>query len=192
MEGETGHGTGKMSEKQLIITFGGSCACGRITYSSTDMPKSSCCCNCISCRKLSGGPYQAYPGVDADKITFFDNKEALRYDGLPIDNMGGITYLRLSKAGERAYCISCYTPLAMRYRHDPKSIAITLGTVDEETISDPQVKEGLTPVSHIFTSQRTWWQPEKSGLPCYERFSGTFESEIEQAGTSISSQTPAA
>lgn len=149
-----------MAEKESkgqSITFGGSCACGRISYTSTDMPKDSVYCHCVSCRKLSGAAFQCFPDVDSKKITFFDNKEQLRYEGLPKDNIGGIWFLRLSKIGERAQCASCHTPLAMRYGHQPETTGITLGTVDEETIRDDEVREGLRPAKAIFTSQSCWW-----------------------------------
>ena len=172
----------KMSEKQsqdAVVTFGGSCSCGRMTYACTDFPKDTLLCHCVSCRKLSGAAYQVFLDVDSKKVMFYDNQEQLKYEGLPKDSIGGIIFLRLSKVGERAHCASCHTPLAMRYGHEPELTHLTLGTVDGHTIKDPKAKEALKPSGQIFTSQRTWWHdPEKSGLRCIERFSGTFEQDM--------------
>lgn len=84
--------------------------------------------------------------------------------------------MRLSKVGERAFCVDCYSTLAMRYKHDYDNIGITLATVDENTIADDKVKQALSPGSHIFTSQNPWWYDVMmDGLPSHERFPGDFE-----------------
>lgn len=158
------------------IYFGGSCACGRITYESTSFPKGAQLCHCVTCRKLSGASYQCFPDVISKEVTFYDNKKSLRYEGLPKDSIGGITFLRFSKVGERAFCVDCYSPLAMRYRHEEHVIGLTLGTVDEETIKDEKVKEALKPVAHIFVSQAPWWDSQvgKDGLEAHDRFTAGF------------------
>ena len=109
-------------------------------------------------------------------MTFYDNIESLRYEGLPKDSIGGITFLRFSKVGERAFCKDCYSQLAMRYKHQPEVVGLTLGTVDEESIRNAEVKEALKPVAHIFVSQAPWWDREfKDGLRTQERFSESFQ-----------------
>ncbi len=157
------------------IHFGGSCACQRITYESRCFPTSVSACHCITCRKLSGAAYQCYADVESKKVTFYDKQEHLRYEGLPTDDRGGIVFVRFSKVGERAYCKKCYTPLAMRYKHQEHIIAMTLGSVDEERILDGKVREALRPSTHIFMSQNAWWCQPKDGLPQRERFGGDFE-----------------
>ena len=135
--------------------------------------------HCVTCRKLSGGPYQAFADVESKSVTFYDNKEHLRYEGLPKDDIGGITFLRLSAVAERAFCAACHTPLAMRYRHHPELIGVTLGTVDNESVSEQKVKDALRPTGHIFVSQKAWWvDVEKDGIPVYDRFTGDFEQDM--------------
>ena len=162
------------------IYFRGSCACSRLTYTCTTIPNMSQACHCISCRKLSGGPYQAYTDVPASSTTFYDNTEKLRYEGMPKDNIGGITFLRLSDVAERAYCVSCYTPLAFRYRHKPEYLGIAMGSVDEESLGGEEVREALRLKKHIFVSQKCFWdQSTNDDLPKVDRFSGTFEEDME-------------
>jgi hypothetical protein len=132
----------------------------------------------VTCRKLSGAAFQAFPDVKADEVIFYDNKEQLRYEGLPKDDIGGITFLRFSKAGERAFCKDCYAPLAMRYKHQPHVIGLTLGSVDETTISDAKVKEALQPEGQIFMSQNAWWFKADGGLRQHDRFGGNFEEDM--------------
>jgi hypothetical protein len=159
------------------IHFKGSCACGRLTYACERIPTANAttACHCVTCRKLSGGPYQAYTDVTSKSITFFDNEERLQHQGLPEDSIGCIVFLRLSPAGERAYCAFCHSPLAMRYKHDPEVIGLTLGSVDESSIVSENVKNALRVKAHIFASQKAWWFDLKDGLPAHERFSGGFE-----------------
>ena len=131
-------------------------------------------CHCVTCRKLSGGPYQSFADVSSNGVTFYDKKDKLRYEGLPKDSIGGFTFINFSKVGERAFCIECYSPLAMRYRHQPDLLGLTLGTVDEETIKDERVKEALAPAAHIFICQKVWWyDASKDGIPTHDRFGGT-------------------
>lgn len=160
------------ADVQSKIQFRGSCACSRITYACASSPVDTTACHCINCRKLSGGPFQAYADVASKTVTFFDNKEHLRYEGLPKDNIGGIVFVRLSTQGERAYCASCYSALAMRYKHEPEITGLTLGTVDESSIVEASVRSALCLKAHIFTSQKAWWFEVKDGLPACERFSG--------------------
>ena len=103
------------------------------TLKKRDSPcqTSSQTCRCVTCRKLSGGAFQAFPDVVSKEVTFFDNKERLCYEGLPKDNIGGMTFLRLLKGGEQAFCVSSHTLLTMRYHHDYITISLTFRTVDK-------------------------------------------------------------
>lgn len=76
---------------QTMVYFKGSCACGRITYACYEVPRMASACHCVICRKLGGGPFQAFADVGAKSITLYDNKDSLRYEGLPKDDIGGIT-----------------------------------------------------------------------------------------------------
>jgi hypothetical protein len=128
---------------------------------------------------LSGAAFQAFPDVASKQVTFYDKKERLRYESLPKNSIGGITFLRLMPGAERAFCVDCHTQMAMRYAHDYETIGMPLGTVDEDTIKDEKVKEALMPTSHIFAIQNAWWYDiEGDGLPCRERFGGDFEEKM--------------
>jgi hypothetical protein len=173
-----------MAEKQIGVTptvyFKGSCACGRMTYECTEIPPAIQACHCVTCRKLSGGPYHGYADIKSRSVTFFDNKEQLRYEGLPKDNVGGIDFLRVSKLADRALCLDCHTPLAFRYKHhhDTDGIGITMGSIDEDSILNDEVKQAMKLQKHIFVSQNPWWYEIKDGLPTHDRFSGRFEQDM--------------
>lgn len=158
------------------VYFKGACACGRMTFDCLQIPDKTQSCHCITCRKLSGGPYQTFADTASKKVIFIDHTEHLRYEGLPKDTIGGITFVNFSKAAERAFCATCYTPLAMRYRHNPEEIGLNLGCVEEASVQGEELRKALTPDMHIFTSQKAWWcDVEKDGVPCYDRFRGNYE-----------------
>lgn len=158
------------------VQFRGSCACGRLTYTSTSPPTegSSTACHCVTCRKISGGPCQAFIHVNSENLTYFDNQRQQRYEGLPEDDTSGIVFHRLSTAGERAFCESCSTSLAMRYKHQPQKVGVTLGTIDEDSIASPIVKDLLKLDQHIFISQKVpWLNIDNDGVPKYARFTSS-------------------
>jgi len=76
---------------QTKAYFKGSCACGRFTYDGNEVPSMASACHCVICRKLGGGPFQAFVDVRAKSVTLYDNKDSLRYEGLPEDDIGGIS-----------------------------------------------------------------------------------------------------
>lgn len=137
-------------------------------------------CHCITCRKLSGASYQCFLDLVSKELTFYDKKEKLRYEGLPKDSIGGITFLRFSKVGERAFCVDCYSPLAIRYKTDEEAIGLTLATVDEATIVNEKVKAALQPIGHIFVSQAQWWDTQvgNDGLDVHDRLTASLEESL--------------
>ncbi|KAI6909179.1 hypothetical protein KC318_g2211 [Hortaea werneckii] len=161
--------------------FKGSCVCTRITLESSQFPKSCSACYCISCQKLSGGPFQAYAETASDALTLYDNQEKLRYQGFPKDDIGGIAYLRLSELGERAYCVSCRTPLAMRYKHQPESTGIAMGCIDERSVKGEDARAAFRVEEHIFVGQKAWWYDINDDVPKYDRFSEGFEEDMKAA-----------
>ena len=173
-----------MSEKHphaATALFGGSCACGRIFFESSVLPERVHNCHCVTCRKISGGPYQSFADVGSKDVLFYDKQDSLRYDGLPVDNIGGIAFKRFSKSGERAFCRDCNSMFAMRYKHYPWLTGLTLGSLDEQTFENDAVAETLKPRMQIFSSQRIWWYDVgKDGLPCFERFSDDFEIKMKE------------
>lgn len=134
-----------------------------------------------SCRKLSGGPFQAFADVTSNSLTFFDTKEDRRYEGVPKENMGGggiITTLHFSKVSDRAFCSSCYTPLWMRYEHKAGVVALALGAIDEGSMTN-EARDAFRLSAHIFVSQKAWWcDVERDGVPLYDRFSKDFGAKL--------------
>lgn len=160
--------------------FTGSCACGRITYKCSNAPMACSACHCVTCRKLSGAAYQTFATVKANEITYHDGKDDVTLSSLPTDSFHGIEIFRYVKSSDRAFCVDCHTPLAMRYMHAPHAHSITLGSVDEESAKDDHVRDKLRPERHIFVTQKVPWCEGigSDRLVQFERFSGNFEEAI--------------
>ncbi|EMF15630.1 uncharacterized protein SEPMUDRAFT_60674 [Sphaerulina musiva SO2202] len=152
-----------MEAPHQTIQFKGSCACGRIVYECSGLPsnRKSTACHCVTCRKLSGGPFQAFADVTSNSLTFFDTKEDRRYE-----------------VSDRAFCSSCYTPLWMRYEHKAGVVALALGAIDEGSMTD-EARDAFRLSAHIFVSQKAWWcDVERDGVPLYDRFSKDFGAKL--------------
>ncbi|KAK3648699.1 hypothetical protein LTR56_000972 [Elasticomyces elasticus] len=173
--------------------FKGSCVCGRMTYECSEIPNSVSACHCTLCRKLSGGPYQAFADVKSSSVTYYDNTEQLRYEGLPRDDIGGISFLRLSKIAERAFCADCHTPLAFRYKPLYDDTGIAMGSIDESSLHSKEMKDALKLQSHIFAGEKACWvDVEKDGIPIHKGFSETFEGTLEAASGIVTCRSGAA
>lgn len=158
--------------------FTGTCACARITYTSTSPPTNTTTCFCTTCRKLSGSTSQTFTHIPSKSLTLYDNTSSLRYEGLPKDDIGGIEFLRLSKFAERAVCASCRAPLAMRYLVEEGSVGVVVGSVDSEGVGE-EAARGLRAEKAIFTgSAPAWVDVSALGVRSYERWGDGFQEEV--------------
>jgi hypothetical protein len=120
--------------------------------------------------------------MDMASVTFFDNKEHLRYEGLPKDDFRGLVYLRFSDVAERAFCGTCYSPIAMRYKKYPDLAHLTLSSVNEDSITIAQHKTACQIKAHIFVSQKAWWYDlHADGVRTQDRFTCGFEAGLKDA-----------
>lgn len=157
--------------------FTGSCACARITFTSTSPPSNTTTCYCTTCRKLSGSDSQTFTHISQKALILYDNTSALRYEGLPKADIGGIAFLRLSSFAERAMCKTCHTPLAMRFLADEESVGVTVGSVNGKGL-DESIVEGLRAEKAIFTgSAPAWVDVSELGISTYDRWSDGFDEE---------------
>lgn len=143
------------NQSEIVVT--GSCACGRITYTSNDTPRPSSYCYCAECRKVSGGAYLAFANIRTDSLHW--NVEPDLW--------------KSSKFAERGLCSLCGTSLFMRYYMRPETTGIVYGSIDECKVPlDP-------PVEHIFLNEKpSWFKVPDDGAPRYDRFDPTFSERL--------------
>ena len=104
------------------VTARGSCACGKISWSTT-APRSGSSSNyhCITCRKLSGAPYITFVDVPLSTLRFsppFGHPHLKRHEA--------------SSHAERTFCGECGSTLTMWYRAEPDGGSVAAGTIDED------------------------------------------------------------
>lgn len=162
------------------VLFRGSCACARMTYHIISLPTTMTACHCITCRKLSGGAYQAFFRIPPADVLVFDNHQV---PGPPrsstMDAVSGLATLRLSTVAERISCRDCRSPLAMRCdREQGQYVWMTLGSVDEGSMVNDEVRVALRVKEHIFVSQKVGWtEMAEDGAPRFARFTSDASNE---------------
>ncbi|GAM87434.1 hypothetical protein ANO11243_054580 [Dothideomycetidae sp. 11243] len=158
------------SNKSAAVS--GSCACGAVTYVSQSLPEQVQHCNCVTCRKLSGGPFMTFGDFKAEDVRFSSGDVQVDVTSNAIEkSQGSFQAFQVSKVAIRGACKSCHSPMSMWYFHMPESIGIPLGSVDEESLADAEARRSLQAEAHIFADQRVgWYNIDKDSLPTHARF----------------------
>ena len=99
------------------------------------------------CQRVSGAPALAFATVPVTAFELIHGAPRRR---------------RSSSFGERWFCGDCGSPLAMRVDHQPDTIDLTLGSLD-----DPAA---VAPTFHIWTQSRVPWFDVRDDLPRFETF----------------------
>ncbi|QFT58528.1 Glutathione-dependent formaldehyde-activating enzyme [Sulfitobacter sp. THAF37] len=106
----------------------GSCLCGKITFSATDLARAPAACHCSQCRKQSGH-YWASVNV---WMKGFSMK-------------GPVRWYEASDSARRGFCPTCGSFLFWK-SNDEDEIGVALGALDGDT--------GLHLERHIFTADK--------------------------------------
>lgn len=143
-------GLAKKPASKEPITARGSCACGKLSWSTTaTSANSSANCYCSTCRKISGSPYITFLDVPLCRFTYSP----------PL----GWPYLKLFEASpyaQRGFCGECGSTLSMWYRADPDNIHLAVGSLDENRSVEGWYKG---PESHIYLKDVPSWHEVAEG-----------------------------
>jgi hypothetical protein len=124
----------------------GGCLCGAVRYRAFWPAYGITHCHCQTCRRASGAPFVTWAGFDADKFTFIQ--------GEPASNKSSPNVLR-------TFCGKCGTALTYQCAELPGSIDVTLGSMDDPAMLEPQ--------DHTWTESRLSWIVLGDQLPEYPR-----------------------
>ncbi|EXJ66036.1 uncharacterized protein A1O5_10650 [Cladophialophora psammophila CBS 110553] len=139
----------------------GSCACGRVRYETKTQPLAVTACHCITCQRVSGGPFLGFAGFLASAVEWTQKPDIWL----------------ASDIAERGFCKSCGSPVSMRYFLEADRIGVTLGTVVEAEPVLPSVE------AHIFLKDKAqYYVLAADGAKRYDEFSGEFRDKLEQWG----------
>ena len=112
----------------------GSCACGRIQYTSDAKPLNINVCHCVTCQRISGSAFLAFVDFQASEVNWSQQPDKWS----------------CSDIAERGYCKMCGSSMSMTYLFEEDKTAICLGTVVETDHS-------LQPGAHIFLKDKAPW-----------------------------------
>ena len=140
------------------VAIEGSCACGKIKYTGSQMPTSMTNCHCRQCQKLAGAPYLTWMAVERSSLT---------WSAPP-------TQLKFSEIAERTFCTGCGSSMTMQYYLQPDRLSIAAGTIDRTIAALPQPEE------HIFLAEKaSWFKIPDDGLARFEEFDPPFQRKLE-------------
>lgn len=141
-----------MSNSQIQPLVTGSCRCGAIKYSSTHLALELTNCHCVTCRKLSGGPYLTFGAFPVSSLTFDSKPTALKTT-------------EYSDIATRTHCRECGSPISMQYKRQPERIWLTAGTFDEIRGDMGKVEQ------HIFLREKApWFEVPEDGILRFKGF----------------------
>lgn len=131
----------------------GSCACGKIKYSTTEVPYEATACHCLECRKAFNASFGPWFGV---------SNAALTWNVKP-------DLVTKSDIAERGYCAECGTPLTMQYFAQPQRIGLSA------------VGMRLPIIEHIFLGdQEEGYVIPEDGAARYQEFDPPFEKILQE------------
>lgn len=112
----------------------GGCLCGKIRYRIDASIIDAGYCHCSLCRRSSGSPAMAWLTIPFAGFTY---------------TRGQAGVYQSSERNQREHCSSCGTQLVFRQRHDPRTIDVTLCSLDDPTAVKPQY--------HIWVQDKVPW-----------------------------------
>jgi len=122
----------------------GGCLCGKIRYSINATLIDAGFCHCQTCRAASGAPTLAWLTIPFNGFVYTSATASVYYS---------------SKQFQREFCPSCGTQIAFRAKFEPKTIDVTLGSLDDSN--------DITLDYHIWCAQKVTWLHLNDGLPQY-------------------------
>ena len=121
--------------------FTGGCACGQLTFRAQGRPKRVGLCHCMTCRKISGGAFNAFVIFPVDQVAI----------------AGELRTWSATPESERCFCPTCGSQVFDRDSGD--EIEIKLGAFDQPNL--------FTPTYEAWTIRRERWlcTPDLLGFP---------------------------
>jgi hypothetical protein len=118
------------------VALHGSCLCRGVRYEIDGALALPGHCHCSICRKTHGAAFATYASAKRSEFRLLAGEDLLsRYESTP--------------GSFRCFCSRCGSRVCGMFAGEPDTIAIALGTLDE----DPQIR----PVAHVFVGSKAPW-----------------------------------
>lgn len=128
-----------------MVNFEGGCLCGAVKYRIGKAPIDAGYCHCRLCQRASGAPVVAWLTVPVGGFAY--TKEA------PV-------IFNSSAHSQREFCGTCGTQIAFRRSVSPKTVDVTLASLDDPSQVSPQY--------HIWRRSKIAWFETTDSLPRHE------------------------
>lgn len=102
----------------------GSCLCGAVSYATSADFEMSGNCHCNTCKKITGGPFEAFAIIDAQSFELNSGEKNL------------VQY-KISPKAKKNFCGVCGTPIYNQHRHTPGKVIVHIGSLDDPSIVKP-------------------------------------------------------
>jgi hypothetical protein len=122
----------------------GGCACGAIRYRTGDPPRDCGYCHCRICQRTGGAPCLVFASFRRASVAWSGDAPRV---------------YRSSPVGERWFCGSCGTQVAMYDHRAPGDVELAVATLDDPAAAPPGF--------HIWTSSQVPWFEIRDDLPRY-------------------------
>jgi hypothetical protein len=131
-----------MAEPRILT---GGCACGQLTFRTRGEPNRVGLCHCMTCRKISGAPFNAYVMFPVDQVTI--SGEFKSWSATP--------------DSERCFCPKCGSQVFDR--DAAEEIELKLGAFDEPNLFTPTYEAWATRREHWLCTPDLVSYPENRG-----------------------------
>ena len=126
----------------------GSCLCGEVKYETSADFEMAGNCHCNTCKKITGGPFEAFAIIDEKHIKLIQGKDSLS------------EYL-ISPKAKKHFCRVCGTPIFNLHKLAPGKLIIHIGSLD-----DPQ---SVTPVVNIHCEKMLPWVHSIKSIKSFDK-----------------------
>ena len=106
-------------------------------------------CHCSQCRRLHGGAFATFAGVERENFSYLSGEEEL-------------VYYASSDSHQRVFCRNCGANILVALKDEPESFYLSMSAIDGE----PLRPEGY----HIFVGSKAPWYTINDQLTQYETF----------------------
>jgi hypothetical protein len=124
----------------------GGCLCGAVRYAIDAKLIDAGYCHCRLCQHSSGAPITAWLTVPFAGFAY---------------TQGSAAVFHSSAHSQREFCACCGSPLVFRKSVSPKTLDVTLGSLDDSS--------RIRPHYHIWTQSSVEWLKVDDNLPRYQQ-----------------------
>jgi len=129
--------------EEALKTYTGSCQCGAVSYTATDL-SDIWYCHCTQCQKLTGHHIAAAGTL----------KENL-------DITGDVNWSDISEKSQSGHCAKCNAYLFWR-DHNKPTVSVLVGSLDDAA--------GLEAKGHIYVAEKASYYEITDGLPQHDHY----------------------